>query len=94
MKAQTPTTFSDGVYKIYWEWDKRGYLAYHNEDYPTQPQLAGVVNHNPSGHYAKDAEGISLNWYLYTSPTTNKSYLFEATTGKFLAIDPTEEPHG
>lgn len=85
--AQTAATYADGVYKIYWQPDKRGYLAYHDADYPDNPQLAGVVNHNPNGHYALDAEGINLGWYLYTSQNTNKSYLFEATTGKFITID-------
>ena len=88
--AQTATTYADGLYKIHWEWDKRGYLAYHNTDYPTMPQLAGVVNHNPNGHYALDAEGINLGWYLYTSPKTEKSYLFEATTGKFITFNPAD----
>ena len=90
--AQTPTTKADGVYKIYWEGDGRGYLTYH-ADYPTQPQLAGVVNYNPYGHYALTDKGIQLGWYLYTSNKFGKSYLFEATTGKFLAIDLTQEPH-
>ena len=85
--AQTAATYADGVYKIYWQPDERGYLAYHGTDYPDNPQLAGVVNHNPNGHYALDAEGINLGWYLYTSQKTNKSYLFEATTGKFITID-------
>ena len=84
--AQNPTTFADGVYKIYWQWDKRGYLAYH-ADYPTSPQLAGVVNHNPGGHYQLTDAGVNLGWYLYTSPVSGKSYLFEATTGKFITID-------
>jgi hypothetical protein len=84
--AQTATTYADGVYKIHWSWNGRGYLAYHN-DYPNSPQLAGVVNHNPSGHYQLTDEGVNLGWYLYTSLASGKSYLFEATTGKFITID-------
>ena len=84
--AQTETTYADGVYKIHWSWDGRGYLAYHN-DYPNSPQLAGVVNHNPNGHYQLTDEGVNLGWYLYTSLASGKSYLFEATTGKFITID-------
>ncbi len=84
--AQTATTYADGVYKIFWQYDQRGYLTYH-ADYPNDPQLAGVVNHNPNGHYQLTDEGIQLSWYLYTSATTSKSYLFEATTGKFITID-------
>ena len=85
-KAQDAATYADGLYKVYWQADQRGYLAYHATDYPERPQLAGVVNHNPTGHYALDAEGINLGWYLYTSTETQKSYLFEATTGKFITI--------
>jgi len=84
--AQTATTYADGVYKIFWQNDQRGYLTYH-ADYPNDPQLAGVVNHNPNGHYQLTDEGIQLSWYLYTSAKTSKSYLFEATTGKFITID-------
>ena len=84
--AQNPTTFTDGVYKIHWSWNGRGYLTYH-ADYPTSPQLAGVVNHNPNGHYKLTDAGVNLGWYLYTSPVSGKSYMFEATTGKFIAID-------
>lgn len=93
VKGQTATTYADGVYKIYWQWDQRGYLAYH-ADYPTQPQLAGVVNHNPDGHYALTDEGVNIAWYLYTSNKTKKSYVFEATTGKFITIDPNTSVHG
>ncbi len=85
-KAQDAANYADGLYKVYWEADQRGYLAYHDTDYPERPQLAGVVNHNPNGHYALDADGINLGWYLYTSTETQKSYLFEATTGKFITI--------
>ena len=85
-KAQDAATYADGLYKVYWQADQRGCLAYHATDYPERPQLAGVVNHNPNGHYALDAEGINLGWYLYTSTETQKSYLFEATTGKFITI--------
>ena len=88
--AETATTHADGLYKIHWEWNGRGYLAYHDTEYPNSPQLAGVVNHNPNGHYQLTDAGISLGWYLYTSPKTGKSYLFEATTGKFITFNPAE----
>ncbi len=94
VKGQDPTSYPDGIYKIYWDWDNRGYLTYH-ADYPTQPQLAGVeLSGYQNLHYALTDEGINLGWYLYTSPTTNKSYLFEATTGKFIAISSTEGADG
>ena len=94
VKAQDKTTHEDGVYKIYWKSDKRGYLTYHT-DYPSQPQLAGVELGNYGIlHYSLDAAGIQLSWYLYTSNKTNKSYLFEATTGKFITINPTIPAEG
>jgi hypothetical protein len=34
--------FPDGAYKIYWQADNRGYLAYHATDYPDEAKLAGV----------------------------------------------------
>ena len=87
--AQSATTYADGVYKIYWRWDNRGYLTYHDGEYPNEPQLAGVeLSGYQNKHYALEAEGISLSWYLYTSSATSKSYLFEATTGKFITFDP------
>ena len=85
--AQTATTHEDGVYKIYWDWNDRGYLTYHAE-YPNDPQLAGVeLSGCQTKHYALTDAGIQLSWYLYTSKTTGKSYLFEATTGKFITIN-------
>ena len=87
MKAQTPTTVPDGVYKIFWQSNGRGYLTYHN-NYSTSPQLAGVTLSGCQNlHYDLGDAGIQLSWYLYTSPHTKKSYLFEATTGKFITIN-------
>ena len=85
--AQDATTYENGVYKIFWDWDDRGYLTYH-ADYPNDPQLAGVTLGNyGSSHYSLNDAGIQLSWYLYTSETTGKTYLIEATTGKFVTID-------
>ena len=85
--AQNATTKDDGAYKIFWQWNGRGYLTYH-ADYPTSPQLAGVtLNGYQNMHYALDAEGVQLSWYLYTSEKTGKSYLIEATTGQFITIN-------
>ncbi len=90
-KAQTAATYADGLYKIYWQSDNRGYLTYHEGEYPNEPQLSGVTLAGCADkHYASDAEGIQVAWYLYTSENTEKSYLFEATTGKFIAINPAE----
>ena len=79
--------YIDGVYKLHWEYDQRGYLVYHDTDYPDEAKLAGVVNHNPSGHYQLNDEGITCNWYLINSDKLGYSYLFEPTTGKFLSFD-------
>ena len=77
----------NGVYKIFWQWNGRGYLTYH-ADYPNDPQLAGVtLGDYGKTHYQLTDEGIQLYWYLYTSPNTGKTYLFETTTGKFITID-------
>ena len=85
--AQNATTHEDGAYKIFWQWNGRGYLTYH-ADYPNDPQLAGVtLSGYQNSHYALSDAGIQLSWYLYTSPKTGKSYLFEATTGKFITIN-------
>ena len=93
--AQEPTTHPDGVYKIFWQWNQRGYLTYHAEDYPNEPQLSGVeLSGHGSKHYANDAEGISTSWYLYTSPKTAKTYLFEATSGKFITLNTEETAAG
>ena len=86
VKAQNTTMYKDGVYKIFWQWNGRGYLTYHT-DYDTSPQLAGVtLSGYQNSHYQLTDDGIQLSWYLYTSPYTRKSYLFEATTGKFITI--------
>ena len=41
-EAQTEQ-FPDGAYKIYWQADNRGYLAYHATNYPDEAKLAGVT---------------------------------------------------
>ena len=93
--AQEPTTHPDGVYKIFWQWNQRGYLTYHAEDYPNEPKLSGVELAGCKNlHYAIDEEGISTSWYLYTSPKTAKTYLFEATTGKFVTLNTEETASG
>ena len=65
------------------EWNERGYLAYH-PDYPNEAKLAGVtLSGYQSSHYALDAEGVDINWYLITAKDGNR-YLFHVATGKFL----------
>ncbi|MBR3884525.1 MAG: hypothetical protein IKJ31_07215, partial [Bacteroidaceae bacterium] len=78
-----PEGLADGVYNIHWEWNERGYLAYH-PDYPNEAKLAGVtLSGYQSSHYALDAEGVDINWYLITAKDGNR-YLFHVATGKFL----------
>ncbi|MBR4065640.1 MAG: hypothetical protein IKJ97_02705, partial [Bacteroidaceae bacterium] len=75
----------DGVYRIYWKGQDRGYLAYHDE-YPTKPVLADVDLANYNGidkHYKSTESGVQRDWYLITSESGNK-YLFSPYTGKFL----------
>ena len=74
----------DGVYRIYWKQDNRGYLAYHNS-YPTKGVLADVTlgNHG-SKHFNSATDPVELEWYLITSDGGNK-YLFSAYNGKFLS---------
>ncbi len=75
----------DGVYRIYWKGEGRGYLAYHDE-YPTKPVLADVDLSGYNGidkHYKSTESGVQRDWYLITSES-GKKYLFSPYTGKFL----------
>ncbi|MBR4065624.1 MAG: hypothetical protein IKJ97_02620 [Bacteroidaceae bacterium] len=75
----------DGVYRIYWKGEGRGYLAYHDE-YPTKPVLADVDLSGHNGiekHYKSTESGVQRDWYLITSES-GKKYLFSPYTGKFL----------
>ena len=74
----------DGVYRVYWKQNNRGYLAYHN-DYPTKGVLADVTLGNyGSSHFNSATDPVELEWYLITSEGGNK-YLFSAYNGKFLS---------
>ena len=74
----------DGVYRIYWKQNNRGYLAYHNS-YPTKGVLADVTLGNyGSSHFNSATDPVLLEWYLITSESGNK-YLFNAYNGKFLS---------
>ena len=73
----------DGVYRIYWKQNQRGYLAYH-KDYPTKGVLADVTLDNyGSSHFNSSTDPVELEWYLITSESGNK-YLFNVSNGKFL----------
>ena len=74
----------DGVYRVYWKQNNRGYLAYHN-DYPTKGVLADVtLGSYGSSHFNSATDPVELEWYLITSDGGNK-YLFSAYNGKFLS---------
>ena len=74
----------DGVYRIYWKQNNRGYLAYHNS-YPTKGVLADVtLSGYASSHFNSATDPVELEWYLITSDKGNK-YLFSAYNGKFLS---------
>ena len=84
--------FPDGAYKVYWQADNRGYLAYHATDYPNEAKLAGVTYTGCQNlHYGiNDAD---LVWYLITA-SDGKRYLFEVATGKFLGVDTSVQANG
>lgn len=85
-------TFPDGAYKIYWQADNRGYLAYHATDYPNEAKLAGVTYSGCQNiHYAVGQ--VDLVWYLITADD-GKRYLFQAATGKFLGVDTSIQANG
>ena len=74
----------DGVYRVYWKQNNRGYLAYH-DSYPTKGVLADVTLGNyGSSHFNSASDPVELEWYLITSDGGNK-YLFSAYNGKFLS---------
>ena len=74
----------NGVYRVYWKQNNRGYLAYHNS-YPTKGVLADVtLSGYASSHFNSATDPVELEWYLITSNGGNK-YLFSAYNGKFLS---------
>ena len=74
----------DGVYRIFWKPDNRGYLAYH-DSYPTKGVLADVTYTGfASSHFNSATDPVELEWYLITSDNNNK-YLFNVKNGKFLS---------
>ena len=82
-------TFPDGAYKIFWQQDGRGYLAYHT-GYPNEAKLADVTLGNyGSSHFASTSSEVDLVWYLITAQDGNR-YLFHAATGKFLTAGTVE----
>lgn len=79
--------FPDGAYKVYWQADNRGYLAYHATDYPDEAKLADVAyNGCQNLHYNSSTDNVDLVWYLITA-NNGKRYLFQAATGKFLGVN-------
>lgn len=76
-------TFPDGAYKIFWQQNGRGYLAYHT-NYPHEAKLADVTLGNySSSHFSSTSPEVDLVWYLITADD-GKRYLFHAASGKFL----------
>lgn len=83
------TTFLDGAYKIHWQQNGRGYLAYHT-NYPHEAKLADVTYPNcQNKHFASTSPEVDLVWYLITAQDGNR-YLFHAATGKFLTAGTAE----
>ncbi len=86
-EARFEELFPDGAYKIYWQADNRGYLAYHGTDYPNEAKLADVTYSGCQNlHYNSSTDDVSLVWYLITA-SDGKRYLFEVATGKFLGVN-------
>ena len=84
---QPQELFPDGAYKIYWEQNNRGYLAYHETNSPSKAVLADVTYTGCANiHYNSSSDPVNLNWYLITDDD-GKRYLFQATTGKFLGYE-------
>ena len=82
-------TFPDGAYKIFWQQNERGYLAYHTS-YPNEAKLADVTLGNYGGsHFSSTSPDVDLVWYLITADD-GKRYLFHAATGKFLTAGTAE----
>lgn len=82
-------TFPDGAYKIFWQQNGRGYLAYHTS-YPYEAKLADVTLGNYGGsHFSSTSPDVDLVWYLITADD-GKRYLFHAATGKFLTAGTAE----
>ena len=76
-------TFPDGAYKIFWQQNGRGYLAYHTS-YPDEAKLADVTLGNyGNSHFTSTSPEVDIIWYLITADDGNR-YLFHAATGKFI----------
>ncbi len=75
--------FPDGAYKIHWQQNGRGYLAYHTS-YPAEAKLADVTLGNyGNSHFTSTSPEVDIIWYLITADDGNR-YLFHAATGKFI----------
>ena len=86
-EARFGEPFPDGAYKVYWQADNRGYLAYHETNSPSKAVLADVTYTGCANlHYNSSSDPVNLNWYLITADD-GKRYLFQATTGKFLGYE-------
>ena len=85
--------FPDGAYKIYWQADNRGYLAYYSGR-QDEAVLADVAYSGcQNSHYTSTTEGIDLVWYLITAQD-GKRYLFHAATGRFLGVNTAVQSNG
>ena len=92
--AQETVAPKNGVYKIFWQHDNRGYLTYafgYHEDndngiYQNEAQLVDVKYtgcENKHFNSTNNGSVINSNWYVYTSEKGN-TYIFSIQDGKFL----------
>ena len=85
--------FPDGAYKVYWQADNRGYLAYYSGRQDEAVLADVTLGTHGSNHYTSTTEGIDLVWYLITA-SDGKRYLFHAATGSFLGANPSVQSNG
>ena len=83
----------DGAYKVYWQADNRGYLAYYSGRQDEAVLADVTLGTHGSNHYTSTTEGIDLVWYLITA-SDGKRYLFHAATGSFLCANPSVTSNG
>ena len=92
-EARFEELFPDGAYKVYWQADNRGYLAYYSGRQDEAVLADVTLGTHGSNHYASTTEGVDLVWYLITA-SDGKRYLFHAATGSFLGANPSVQSNG
>ncbi|MBR4848474.1 MAG: C10 family peptidase [Bacteroidaceae bacterium] len=92
-EARFEELFPDGAYKVYWQADNRGYLAYYSGRQDEAVLADVTLGTHDSNHYTSTTEGVDLVWYLITAKDGER-YLFHAATGSFLGANPSVQSNG